>query len=170
MWLPLPRRFKRSLSENIIGHLTRGKPILRPVHKRERALKLIPMKSRKARLLLADDNPAIRSALTLLLETRLQAKIVGEADSMEKLLAGVAISHPDIVILDWELPGALQKDRVAALRAHYPGLLVVVTSSRPEIEQQAQAAQADAYVCTCEQPELAVQVLQTIWRFPEKIN
>ena len=89
---------------------------------------------------------------------------------MEKLLAGVAISHPDIVILDWELPGALQKDRVAALRAHYPGLLVVVTSSRPEIEQQAQAAQADAYVCTCEQPELAVQVLQTIWRFPEKIN
>jgi two-component system, LytTR family, response regulator LytT len=126
------------------------------------------MKSRKACILLADDNPAIRSALALLLETRLQVEIVGEADCMENLLAGVARSHPDIVILDWELPGAPKQERVTALRTLQPALMVVVTSSRPEIAQQALAAQADAYVCTCDQPELVVQELQAIWRFPEK--
>ena len=114
------------------------------------------------RILLADDNSAIRSALTLLLETRLNVRIVGEADTLENLVACVAHFSPDIVILDWELPGAPKKGRVAALRALQPSLKVVVTSSRPEIAQQALAAQADSYVCKCEPPESVVEVIQAI--------
>ena len=114
------------------------------------------------RILIADDNPAIRSALTLLLETRLNARIVGEADHMEILLADVSRLHPDIVILDWELPGLPEKSRVAALRMLHPALKVVVTSSRPEIAQQALAAQADSYVSKSEPPEKVVQVIQAI--------
>jgi len=120
------------------------------------------MKSNKPRILLADDNPAIRSALALLLETRLNVNIVGEVDSMENLLVYVADYHPDIVILDWELPGSPQKDRGAALKALYSPLKVVVTSSRPEIAQQALAAQADSYVCKCEPPEQVVKVIQAL--------
>ncbi len=125
------------------------------------------MKLGKTRILLADDNPAIRSALALLLETRLPVQIVGVADSMESLLVEMADFLPDIVILDWELPGLPKDGRVAALRSVHAPVKVVATSSRPEVAQQALVAQADAYVCTCEQPELVVQVLQTIWSFPE---
>ena len=120
------------------------------------------MNSQPLRILIADDNPDIRSALTLLLETRLNARIVGEADCMETLLAGVAQTHPDIVILDWELPGLPRKSRVAALRMLHPALKVVVTSSRPEIAQQAAAAHADSYVSKSEPPEQVVQVIQAI--------
>ena len=125
------------------------------------------MKPRKARILLADDNSAIRSALSLLLENRLKVDIVGEAESMEKLLTNMEHSNPDIVILDWELPGLPRENRVAALRAIHSPVKVVATSARPEAAHQVLAAQADAYVCTCEQPELVVQALQTIWKFPE---
>jgi DNA-binding NarL/FixJ family response regulator len=114
------------------------------------------------RILIADDNPAIRSALALLLETRLNATIVGEADQMELLLTKVARLQPDIVILDWELPGLPEKSRIAALRMLQPTLKVVVTSSRPEDTQQALTAQADSYVSKTQPPEQVVQAIQSI--------
>ncbi len=120
------------------------------------------MKPGKTRILLADDNPAIRSALTLLLETRLNVHIVGEADSTEALLLVVTSLQPDLVILDWELVGRPEKDLVAQLRTLSPTLKVVLTSSRPEIALQAQAVQADSYVCKSQPPEQVVQVIQTI--------
>ena len=120
------------------------------------------MKKNLIRILIADDNPDIRSALTLLLETRLNVQIIGEADNMEDLLSGVARLHPDIAILDWELPGLPEKGRVAALRLLNPGLKVVITSSRPEIAHQALAAQADSYVSKSEPPEQVVRLIQAL--------
>ena len=41
------------------------------------------------RILLADDNPDLRSALRLLLETRLHVQVIIEARDMEHVLAQV---------------------------------------------------------------------------------
>ena len=120
------------------------------------------MKPRKTSILIADDNPAIRSALALLLETRLHVRIIAEADSMDTLIEGVRRLSPDIVILDWELPGRPLGDRIAALKTLQPALKVVVTGTQPEIADQALAVQADAYVCTCAQPELVVEAIQAL--------
>jgi DNA-binding NarL/FixJ family response regulator len=128
------------------------------------------MKSRKIRILLADDNPAIRSSLTLLLETRLNIGEIDEADSMEELPDCLARFLPDILILDWDLSGHPKTAWVAAFRAILPSLKVVVTSSRPEVAQQALAAQADSYVCKCEPPELVVEVIQDIMNSIEGIE
>ncbi len=119
-------------------------------------------KSRKIRILLADDNSALRSALALLLETRLNASIVGESYSMENLLANLPVSRPDIVILDWELPGTPKDNRIDFLHKIYPDLKVVVIGSQPEIVQQSLAVHADAYISKSEPPEQMVQVLQAI--------
>jgi two-component system, NarL family, response regulator DesR len=124
------------------------------------------MKPGITRILLADDNPAIRSALTLLLETRLNVHIVGVADSTEALLPIVTRLQPDLVILDWELVGKPEKDLVAQLHALSPSLKVVLTSSRPEVALQAQAVQADSYVCKSQPPEQVVHVIQTIMDLP----
>jgi DNA-binding NarL/FixJ family response regulator len=69
--------------------------------------------------------------LTLLLETRLNVHICGEVDSMEKLLPNIARLRPDLVILDWELAGSLEKQRIPQLQALSPTLKLVLTSSRP---------------------------------------
>jgi DNA-binding NarL/FixJ family response regulator len=120
------------------------------------------MKTHPPRILLADDNPAIRSALALLLETRLNVCIVGEVDNMENLLDYVTDYHPDIVILDWELPGLPKKERVAALKALHPAPVVVLTSPRPEIAQYARTAHADFFFCKSEPPEQVVRVIEQI--------
>jgi DNA-binding NarL/FixJ family response regulator len=120
------------------------------------------MNSQRTRILLADDNPALRSALRLLLKTRLKAEVVGEAPNMEDLLSCLPRLQPDIVILDWELPGLPSAGRVAALRQAYTPLKVLVTSSRPEVAQLAKEAYADAFVSKSEPPEQLVQILQEL--------
>ncbi len=118
------------------------------------------MNASLTRILLADDHPALRSALELLLETRLNARIVGQSFSMEDLLANLPAIRPSVVILDWELPGLPATDRIRALRAIRPALKVVITSAQPDVAEQALAAHADAFICKCGPPEQILQVLQ----------
>jgi len=110
------------------------------------------------RILLADDNKASRSALALLLETRLDATIVGEALTMESLLTQAAATHPDVVLLDWELPGKPDADRILVVRSVAPKARVIVVSTRPESESS--AAEADAFVNKTDPPERILAVFK----------
>ena len=118
------------------------------------------MQTNRVRIFLANENPALRSALALLLETRLQADIVGETQNMENLFSHLRLARPDIVILDSDLPGLPQKNRVAVLHQKYPGLKVVILGSPPEAPGR--PAQADAYISKSEPPEKMVRVLRGI--------
>jgi DNA-binding NarL/FixJ family response regulator len=120
------------------------------------------MRTKSIRILLADDHPALRSALTLLLETRLHARIVGESFCMEDLLVRARRLHPDVVILDGDLPGQPRDGRIAALHAIQPGVKIVVTSSQPGPEQPARSLRADAYISKFEPPDRMVRILQTM--------
>ena len=110
------------------------------------------------RILLADDNQDARSALALLLETRLGATIVGEATTMERLLEQAALTHPDVVLLDWELPGKPEADRIVVVRSVAPGAQVIVISARPE--SAFLAVGADAFVNKIDPPEHILTVLK----------
>ena len=110
------------------------------------------------RILLADDNKSSRSALALLLETRLGATIVGEASTMEHLLEQAVIAHPDVILLDWELPGKPEADRIVVIRSVAPGARVVVISARPE--SASLAVEADAFINKIEPPEHILAILK----------
>jgi len=116
------------------------------------------MATKKIRILLADDNKNSRSALALLLETRLDAAIVGEASTMESLLEQAAHNHPDVLLLDWELPGKPEADRIVVIRSVLPEARVIVISARPE--SASQAVEADAFVNKTDPPEYILAVLQ----------
>ena len=103
------------------------------------------MKTKMTRILLADNNQDSRSALALLLETRLGACIVGEATTMECLLEQAATTHPDVVLLDWELPGKPEAERILVIRSVLPRARVIVISARLE-ESALQAIGADGFV------------------------
>lgn len=114
------------------------------------------------RILLADDRAEIRSALRLLLETRLDLELIIEARDMEHLLAQVEDAHPNLVILDWELPGRPTRQRVSILRALVPGLKIIVINTRPEIQQQVLSEGADAFVCITDPPSRLLEVLREL--------
>jgi len=120
------------------------------------------MNTKIIRILLADDDPALRSALALLLETRLNANIVGESTSMETLLSDLQVCQPDVVILDWELPGAPKRDRIKFIHEIDPKLKVVVIGSQPEVTGLSAVLHADAYISKSEPPERMVNALLAI--------
>jgi len=116
------------------------------------------METKTLRILLADDNRNARSALALLLETRLGASIVGEAATMETLLEQAALTHPDVVLLDWELPGKPETDRIVVLRSVAPEARVIVISARPEYASK--AVDADAFINKVDPPEHILAVIK----------
>jgi DNA-binding NarL/FixJ family response regulator len=104
-------------------------------------------------ILIADDQPQVRRALRLLLEQELEATVVGEAADVGSLLAQVAAGCPDLLLLDWGLPGMAAQDLLVALREACPALAVIVLSGQPEVGEDALAAGADAFVSKADPPE-----------------
>ena len=105
------------------------------------------------RVLLADDQSKVRSALRLLLEQEPELSGVSEATDADELLAQVGTFRPDIVLLDWELPGLEADGLLPTLRELCPRLKVIALSGRPEACRAALAAGADAFVSKGDPPE-----------------
>jgi DNA-binding NarL/FixJ family response regulator len=122
---------------------------------------IIDNEVRRMRVLLADDQTKVRSALRLLLEQEPGLSVVGEAAEAEDLLAQVEVTQPDLVLLDWELPGLRTDDRLSALRALCPQLKVIALSGQPEARRAALSAGADAFVSKGEPPERLLAALAT---------
>jgi DNA-binding NarL/FixJ family response regulator len=105
------------------------------------------------RILLADDQPKVRFALHVLLGRMSDIVVVGEAIDAEELLNQTISAAPDVVILDWQLPGLMEIGSISALRADCPDLLVIVLSSRPELERAALDAGADDFISKIDPPD-----------------
>jgi DNA-binding NarL/FixJ family response regulator len=115
------------------------------------------------RVLLADDQMKVRSALRLLLEQEPGLSVVGEAAEAEDLLAQVRTEYPDLVLLDWELPDQGGAATLAGLRAARPGPMVIALSGRPEARRAALAAGADAFVSKGDPPERLLAAVDDCW-------
>ncbi len=114
------------------------------------------------RFLLADDNPDLRSALRLLLETRLDAPLVLEAEDYAYLIDQSIAHRPDYLILDWELPGFGAPVCLTDLRELLPGLKIIVISARPEAALAAKAAYADAFVSKTDPPSEILNAIRCL--------
>jgi DNA-binding NarL/FixJ family response regulator len=113
------------------------------------------------RILLADDQVRVRSALRLLLEQEPGFQVVGETADATGLLLAVAEKAPDLVLLDWELPGLPAAQLIRLLGYERPFLKIIAMSSRPEVAQFVLEAGADAFLSKSEPPEYVLLTLCT---------
>jgi len=58
------------------------------------------------RILLADNRSRVRFALRSLLEEQPGIVIVGEVSDCQELMAQAETDCPDLMLIDWDLPGA----------------------------------------------------------------
>ena len=114
------------------------------------------------KILLADDNPEVRSALRLLLEQEPVSAMVIDVEDAQELRVHLNGDCPLVLLLDWELPGLQSGDILSLVRAHCPRMKVIALSSKYEARQAALSAGVDAFVSKAEPPE---QILSTIWAF-----
>jgi DNA-binding NarL/FixJ family response regulator len=129
------------------------------------------------RVFLADKQTKVRSALRLLLEQEPWLSVVGEAAEAEDLLAQVQKTQPDVVMLDWELPGFRVTDPSTPLTGsgtcsgqrllfalHSLGChsKIIALSGHLEAREEALAAGADAFVSKGDPPERLLTTLRTV--------
>ncbi len=104
------------------------------------------------RIVVADDETAVRSALKLLLEQDGCFQVVDEAADAASLVKAIEQVAADLLLLDWELPGlnvAFVKDLVVGKR---PFTHIVAMSSRPEARKETQAAGIDSFISKSDPP------------------
>ena len=125
-------------------------------------------------MLLADDQAWLRSAIRLLLEQEGDIEIAGEVVDAAQLIEMNDALRPDIILLDWELPGIrrsnAKQNLMTTLRMNNPHLLVIVLSGRPESNRAALIAGANAFVSKADPPEQLLEVLREVNRSRNLLN
>lgn len=114
------------------------------------------------KILIADDNPEVRSALRLLLEQDTFQATVLEVLDTTSLFKCLKEYCPKVVFLDWELPGLQRDDNYMRLRSRCPKTKVIALSSKFEARQEAMKAGVDAFISKSESPEKILSTLHTL--------
>ncbi|QBR93844.1 response regulator [Nocardioides euryhalodurans] len=105
-----------------------------------------PRKS--VRVLVVDDDPLVRGALTLMMGGRDDVSVVGEAADGRASLDAVASLRPHVVLMDLRMPGlgGLEATRELHRRADPPRVIVLTTFDADEHVLGAVAAGADGFL------------------------
>ena len=100
------------------------------------------------RLLLVDDQPAVRRGLRLRFHLEPDMQVAGEASTGREALILAQTLTPDVVLIDIEMPDMDGIESTAALRLVVPRSTVVIRSIHNEKQTRlrAQAAGATAFV------------------------
>jgi len=100
------------------------------------------------RVLLAEDQAMMRGALAVLLGLEPDIEVVAEVSTGTAILPTALETHPDVALLDIELPGRSGLDAAADLARALPGCAVVMvtTFARPGYVQRAMAAGARGFL------------------------
>jgi DNA-binding NarL/FixJ family response regulator len=108
------------------------------------------------RVLIADDRVWLRSALRLLLEHEANVEVVGEAGSIRALPLCVSHLHPDLLFLDWHLPGleihSARQKFIDTVRAIEPDLFIVALIN-DDSARESLLSGADAFINEAEPPD-----------------
>ena len=113
-------------------------------------------------VLLADSRAEERTSLRRLFKQDSELDLADEIADVDSLVAQTQAIRPDLVLLDWELPGMKRASMLQALqRLGYP-LKVVAFSDRTEARQEALAAGVDAFVSREEPVEELMKTVRAV--------
>jgi len=113
---------------------------------------------RAARILLVEDNDVFREALELLLGMRADVDVVAAVADGSEAVAACDKYRPDVVLMDYRLPGMDGVQATAAVKEAHPEIAVVcLTASANSREIEALYA-AGAASCLTKDQELDVIV------------
>ena len=105
-------------------------------------------RARPIRVVIADDHAVVRRGLRQVLVAEGGFEIVAEAGDVESARRYVRGHHPDVLVLDLNLPGGSSLGDIPAIRAECPDTQIVVLTmqNEPAYARQALGAGALGYV------------------------
>ena len=119
----------------------------------------------KIRALLADDHHIVREGIRQLLESAKDIEVVAEAGDGEEAQALIEQVHPDVAVLDIQMPKASGIEVTRWLRAHFPevGILVLTAYDDDPYVMAVLQAGANGYVLKTAKPENLIQAVRDVY-------
>jgi DNA-binding NarL/FixJ family response regulator len=116
-------------------------------------------KPKRTRVLIVDRYAAVREGLAALLTSEDEFEVVGEAATAAEALKQVGALHPDLVLLDMEMPlGGVQALKDLRAAADTPVVVALSMNGKPALSEDC-AQPCDGYIQKGITPE---DVLRTI--------
>ncbi|MDX6505752.1 MAG: hypothetical protein QOG06_396 [Gaiellaceae bacterium] len=103
--------------------------------------------SEPIRVVLVEDNDVFREALELLLGLRTDMEVVASVSDGAKAAAVAAEMHPDVVLMDYRLPGLDGVQATRAVRGACPEAAVVCLTASANLRERDALTEAGAVAC-----------------------
>ncbi|MBN9098842.1 MAG: response regulator transcription factor [Pseudonocardia sp.] len=118
------------------------------------------------RLVLADDESLTRGAVGALLGLESDLVVVDEAATGDEAVARVQEHHPDVAVLDVEMPGRDGAEVAQWIAAHVPSTrcIILTRHARPGVLRRALAAGAAGFVTKSAPASVLADVIRRVHR------
>lgn len=125
-----------------------------------------------SRVFIADDHPLFRVGLKLSLNQKEHIEVIGEAENGFCAVERILKDHPDIVLIDVNMPGLSGIGAIRMLRKTLPELKIVVISAFDDDHyvRDAMTAGADGYVLKSIDVDTLVQIIDCFCRGEEVVS
>jgi DNA-binding NarL/FixJ family response regulator len=108
----------------------------------------------RIRVLLVEDNQVFSEALELLLGLQEDIEVVGAVGEGQKAVEAVLEHSPDVIVMDYRLPGIDGVQATRAVRAAAPAVAVVCLTASANLREVDALYEAGAVACLSKDQEL----------------
>jgi DNA-binding NarL/FixJ family response regulator len=112
-------------------------------------------------ILLADDHYDVRQGFECLLCDEPDLHLAGEATSATDLIDQLSSACPDVVLLDWELPGR-SAELLTRICEVCPSARVIALSVRPESCEEALQLGVNGFISKGDPPERVIATVREV--------
>ncbi|MFS3127809.1 response regulator [Nocardioides sp. Bht2] len=115
-------------------------------------------------VLIVDDDPLVRAALSLMLGGQSDLTVIGDAEDGNAALTAVRKLNPDVVLMDIRMPGmdGLEATRQLHLAPQPPRVIVLTTFDADDYVVSAVAAGADGFLVKDTPPAEIVAAIRAV--------
>lgn len=124
------------------------------------------------KIVLIDDHQIFRLGLRSLLEAEADIEIVGEAENGNQGLDVVNKTNPDVVVLDYSMPGISGLELLTSIKRAHPDVRVILlTASKSEsVLSEALKSGADGVILKQDTSNQLVQAVETVFKGEQIIS
>ena len=106
------------------------------------------------RVVLVEDNQVFREGMELVLGLRSDIAIVGAAEDGAEAVELAGSLRPDVVLMDYRLPGMDGVEATAAVIAAFPGIAVIGLTASANVRERQALSEAGAVECLSKDDDL----------------
>jgi DNA-binding NarL/FixJ family response regulator len=125
---------------------------------------LTPCESKRIRIVIADDHPALRAGIAAMLGDEPDMELVGEASNGREAVAKFRELRPDIILMDVQMPELGGIDALVEIRGEAPDAHVIMLTTYPGDAQAVCALKAGSagYMLKSSLLEEVVDVIRVV--------